>query len=102
MITSGLDTGIGKAGFAWLVVSPAVRRWFVQRSVPTPLRVPVRIVRSLGRGLASVQLPGALATALGLPSPFVTVAEAGLRPASSALLWAAARSSVRRSVGAIG
>jgi len=89
-------------GFYWLVVTPAVKRWFTQRNVPAPLRVPVRFVRLLGKGLASVQLPGALADALGLPTTFVTVAEAGLRPAISVVVWAAARSSVRRSVGAIG
>ena len=94
------------AGFYWLVVTPAVKRWFTQRHVPAPLRVPVRFVRLLGKGLASVQLPGALADALAPrghpPTTFITIAQAGLRPAVSVVVWSAARSAVRRSVGAIG
>jgi hypothetical protein len=90
------------AGLAWLVPSPAQRQRFVKHGLPIPLRVPVRWVRTTSSGHALIQLPGALAQALALPSPFVTIPAHQLRPVTSVLLWSAARSTLRRSLGCIG
>jgi hypothetical protein len=57
-------------GFAWLLPSPALRQHFAQHSLPIPTRLPVRWVRSSAPGRAEIQLPGAIARALQLPSSF--------------------------------
>jgi hypothetical protein len=93
---------VNLTGLAWLLPSPTLRQRFAQHSLPIPTRLPVRWVRPNAPGRAEIQLPGAIAKALQLPSSFITVQETQLRPASSIVLWSTARSTVRRSVGAIG
>jgi hypothetical protein len=49
-----------------------------------------------------VQLPAALSRRLALPSPFLPVPASQLRPVGSMLLWATARSVLRRALGGLG
>ena len=90
------------AGLSWLLVSPALRRQFTQRGLAVPFRVPVRWAGYAKDELPLVQLPTALSRALGLSSPFLATPAGQLRPARSVLLWASARRTLRRSLGAIG
>ena len=84
--------------FGWLLVSPAVRRWFVRAGVPAPLRVPV-LVLSVGRSQALVSLPVCLARALRVGSPVVRCSPASFVPCRSPVVWSVALASVRRSLG---
>lgn len=86
---------LGAGGCVWLAMSPAIRRWFVARGLPVPVRLPVELHGRAGEGLVWVRLPDALSQALGLPGSWVVVAEVQLRPCLNAMLWSAARQVLR-------
>ncbi|GEM_PF-4363804 len=86
---------LGSAGIAWLALSPAMQRWWVNRGLPVPLRMPVELHGVAGPGLAWVRFPTVMANALGFPKSWVAVAECQLRPCYNAMLWREARQALR-------
>jgi hypothetical protein len=80
---------------AWLVLSPAMQRWWVNRGLPVPVRLPVELHGVAGPGLTWVRMPAAMAAALGFSSAWVAVAECQVRPCYNALLWRDARQVLR-------
>lgn len=86
---------LGASGMAWLALSPAMQRWWRNRNLPVPVRVPVELHGSASKGVAWIRFPTALADALGLPSAWVAVAECQLRPCYNVVLWSDARQRIR-------
>lgn len=82
---------LGACGMAWLALSPAMQRWWINRNLPRPVRLPVELHGAAGPGLTWVRMPTAMATALGLPASWVAVPEEQVRPCYNAMIWRDAR-----------
>lgn len=80
----------------WLVISPAIARWFTQRNLPVPVRIPVRWHGPSYKGCSCVALSAAPARALGLPTIFIDVADTQLRPVYNMSLFVQAKMNFRK------